>query len=58
VHSNAAVRAQNVDQLAQGFLHSAALAADDFAAMLTRGNGMLPHPGAARTAVSYRFHGK
>jgi len=42
----------------QGFLHSAALPADAFAAMLIRGNGVLPHPGAAKPAVSYRFHGK
>jgi EAL domain-containing protein (putative c-di-GMP-specific phosphodiesterase class I) len=42
----------------QGFLHSAALSADDFAAMLARDGGLMPRPGSVKTTVSYRLRGK
>ena len=42
----------------QGFLHSAAVPADEFAALLSKGGGIMPHPAAANPTVSYRLRGK
>jgi len=42
----------------QGFLHSAAVPADDFAAMLSKDNGIMPQPASASSTVSYRLRGK
>jgi len=42
----------------QGFLHSAALSVEDFAAMLAKDGGLMPRPGSTKPTVSYRLRGK